>query len=410
MAGLIRKKGSVWRRENIDHEKKVIKRVLDSFSDPKDKGARLNLILKRLNDCMDSSDPEGQLRRFIYIMSALSHHLQFDGLTKSQVKNLSSLAVAILRSAGIQPSISKLAYLYGELHLILSQIYSKGGDQWEATWQQQLAIYLSAREMVDKGLQLLAAGIRMLRIGQVRLAETTLQEAENSGLSPQFLVRARLERLKALRLEGRMTEATQLAEGTQVVEEITDEERRELDWELKCQHVQKTAEINHLVIAVLKGKSHHFPSYIMEAFLWTRAVASREWIRRFPKFKKLAGESRVLGRANDAFSQIVRTFEAAYDYDVPYSHRLERVGKALSLISFLNSIDKELLVWACAVRWLARARFPQTTELVLNQYQALSLKVSWGKSTDVLCVLRDLEKSFNRSERVSNVIELKKVG
>ena len=53
-------------------------------------------------------------------------------------------------------------------------------------------------------------------------------------------------------------------------------------------------------------------------------------------------------------------------------------------------IDKELLTWAAAARWLARSKAHDFAILAINEYRALSLRLSNGECMDVLGVANDL--------------------
>lgn len=399
---------SVWRKEKIDAEKRVIRKVIEGFSEGSgSKKERLNFILKRIGELADDSRPLGQLRRFIYTLSALSHHLNFGGLSPSQVKNLATLATAILKTQGVRPIVSRLAFLFGDLHLILSQIHWRSGNQWEAAWQQQLALYLSSKtasagkdeNFESKGLQFLGAGVRAMRLGHASLALENFRRAEARGIFGDFAARIRVEAAKTARLSGNFAEAEQIVRETLLMPNLSEGNRRELDWEHKCQTAQKTGDIGPLVTSVLRGKSHHDVTYLLEAFFWTRIVASRDWIKRFPTIRKMAYDAALDLKSAGVSYQCARALEFCYDYAAPYTFRLERVGKALSLSQSLLTMDQQLLVWAAAVRWLSRGRSPFIAELVLHEYQALSLRLTRGNKTDALGLLSDVEADATSGER-----------
>ena len=391
-----KRKGAVWRKDNIEKEKAGIKRILDELADPKNSRERLHLALKRIADLIENHSPTGQLRRFIYTMSVLSQHLRHGGLTPAQIRTLADLAGAILKSQGIEPGSSKLSYLYGDLHLILSQIYWKAGEQWAAAWEQHLANYLSAHTVsAQKGIQSLGVGIRLLRLGHATLAVSVLEEAERQGLSDPWIIRGRLELVKALRLCGELVRAKEISEYT-LRAELRDEERTEFVWEGLCRDVQRTKDVEPIMVALLRGDVRG-GSYVLEAYLWSRVCSSRNWLSRFPTIRKWAGKRGLDVKPSDLFYRCAKTFEMCYDYETPYNVRLERLGRILSETQYLISFDKEILVWAAASRWLSRGRFRQTTLLVYGEYRARSLRLSDGRNPDAFGLLQDLQSSLNRS-------------
>ena len=68
-----------------------------------------------------------------------------------------------------------------------------------------------------------------------------------------------------------------------------------------------------------------------------------------------------------------------------------KLGQQLTRVSQLPSVDTELLVWAAAARWLARNRMEGLGALTLQEYRALSLRLSSGAHVDVLGLLPDLQ-------------------
>src|SRR5690606_16560517 len=105
--------------------------------------ARLHVALGIVRELEDDATSIGGLRRYIAIIYALVYHERSGGLSEKEVDGLVDLASALLRVHGIKPKKSKLASLFGDIHLIRSQILRNEGRPWDSAWEQQKALYLA---------------------------------------------------------------------------------------------------------------------------------------------------------------------------------------------------------------------------------------------------------------------------
>jgi len=384
--------GGLWRTSDIEAQKAAIKKELDEVGKVLNLPKRLSRALSRIRELENDTSRLGTLRRFIYVISALVHHLSHGGLISQQVQNLAHLGTAILKIQGIAPVTSKLGFLYGDLHLVLSQIYRKSGDQWHAGWQQLTSFYLSQRAPSGgKGFQSFVIGNLAIRLGQGRFALKEFENAKGYGVSQEHLGRVQLEHAKSLRLCGRVREAESIFEDLSSINQFSEGEKKELAWELMCRKVAKSGDITPLVMAIRKGKSHHKPIYIVEAFIWSRAVQTRQWIQRFPRMRNMARHKGITRKSLGFVYDCATAIDQCYDYEIPYDLRLDRLGRVLGRSSLLPTIDLELLLWGAAARWLARSRTFRFTALVLGKYHALCLQLSNGRFRDTLGILGDFE-------------------
>lgn len=387
-----------WHKTMIAAEKQAIKTELDAALAKGGEEARREKALEAIRELEDDITPKGKLRRFIYIVSLLFHYRQGSGLGLPQVRKLADVAEAILRTQGVQPGVSTLAFLYGELHVALSQIYRKEGQHWVAAWEQNLSGHLSQRDPIGgAGFQALATGIQSARLGHSRLAVKSFVDAEAHGLPPSLHVRSRLERTRALRLAGDLAAAHALAAESAILPDISDAEKRELAWEQLCCRAQEAGDIAPLMAAVRRGKSHYEYGYVLEASFWARSVETKQWLERVPKVKSITRNPALKPPQTGLFHKCAAMLEECYQYRVPFDVRLNQLGKILPRISQLVTMDKELLVWSSMARWLARSRAFTLAAFALGEYQALSLKLTAGKKRDALGVLGDvLERDWFR--------------
>src|SRR5690606_8947015 len=144
---------------------------------------RLHRAMQRAAALETQPDARSQLTRFVLVMSTLVQHARYGGLTNTQVRRGAALASTILETLGIKPGTSQLSFLYGELHLVLSQIYRKDGAHWHAAWQQYEAMSKAKKSLPGgEAFQSLASANRAMRLGHARLALLHYERAESGGL------------------------------------------------------------------------------------------------------------------------------------------------------------------------------------------------------------------------------------
>lgn len=378
-----------WRRPTIEKVQSEVKTELDKAIVDGSTSDRLNLALQRIGELEENNSPDGLLRRYVFIVSALLHHSRSGGLTNTQIKNLEDMAYTILKIQGIDPTESRLSFLYNDVNLAMSQIYRKDGRIFLSTWEHQLASHLSNRgALTEDGFQSLGMAIRATRLGLGNMALEFYRRAETEGLSPQELNRARLGRIRLLRLRGELEKAAELATQAQKDLDLSDDEKKELYWEELCRDIQTTQDLDLLVKNVQKDADHYSRTYVLEACLWVRAVSSENWLSSISTLQTLTKNLKVhkAGFAHKCVQEIQR----CYDYDYSFMDRLRRLGHLLSQLNNLVSIDHELLMWAAAARWLARSRSHNLASVALNEYRYLCERLSGGTKQDCLGIVSDL--------------------
>lgn len=379
-----------WTRPQTLTIKKAVKAELDLVLENGTPKQRLALALKRVAELEDDASAEGQLRRFVYVISSLVHHAKDGGLSRSQVKKAKDLALTLLRANGVLPGSSRLDFLYGELHLVLSQIYRKLGLQWQAAWEHQQALHRSRRSAgPNSGFEALGMGNRALRLGHVALALGEFRRADAEELAPKDKEKVRLGIAKTLRLSGDFAEARAMLQ-TLARADLSEEARLECDWEGFCISATVDKNLAPMVAAVRRQGTHRQGIYVLEASLWTKAAEQREWQDQILTVKSMAKHQGLKPQRYGFFYAAARELEACYDLEIPLPIRIERLGDVLAQTSKLTTIDKELLVWGAAARFLARSHAVSHAALALSEYASLSLKLTGGRSADALGLCGDM--------------------
>ncbi len=380
------KAGEYWTEAEINASKHRIKDELDQRQNQGGPEARQQLILDRLKEYESSQNPDQLLDLFVYLVSALVHHSRYPFLNPSRYDKLLEHARTILQSQGIREGRSRVSFLHGELHFIQSQIERQEGRHWTAAWHQFMGYHATRGEPPGgEGFQKLALGHRSMRLGHTRLARSYLEQAEPL-LKGELLERCRLSLLICLRLLGDKDSAKDRLESLRHQVGISDETIRELDWEQALTSFIENHDLLPLLMLTKKGEACYRTSYLVELSLLSMSTSSRQWMDRVPKLENLRRRKDLEVPRHDLFLGLARALQEAYDADRPLNQRLQKVGESLSLAPGLFNVEKELLYWAAAARWLLRCRSEDLGALALAEYEARSLLTSDGRTRDSFAV------------------------
>lgn len=385
------KRKSEWNINKIEQARRVVGDLLDNIYKNEGEKARLVAIMRGIHENEGSYSSESLLYLFLFIVSALSHQTRFGGLASSQITKLINLAYSILQLQGIQPETSSLGFLYGELHLVVSQIDRISSHHWDAAWGQQLSFQLSRKNPSGgESFQAISKGIYALRMGHALRAVHEFEKADVRDNSIENFEKARIGRIRAYRLSGQYEASLSLISVTKKDSKAGKGVLEKLDWEEYCLEASKSGDLTNMMASVQRKGSHYKAKYIVEAFFWAHAVSKREWIKRLPKMTTIA-RKKELG-ANDLgfFFKAALQLEKCYDAQIPFVMRVKSVGQLLGHVDQFASIDMSLLFYLAVARWLARNRSPDLAAIALWEYRGLSHKLSDGVLEDILSLGSDL--------------------
>jgi hypothetical protein len=141
--------------------------------------------------------------------------------------------------------------------------------------------------------------------------------------------------------------------------------------------------------------ARYSPPKLLRQFLWFHALRSPKFLEKLPDLTYLAGAKILEPKKMGFFFKAIRTIRALYDTEIPSSIRLSRLGHLLNDARKVVSLDREMLVWVAAARWLARGNYFTLATIALEEYREISLKASQGSTQDVLQIAGDLfEKTW----------------
>lgn len=374
-----------WTLAEVSRFKIAIKTELDQ----KNPAEKMPYILGRITELNHSQSAADGLQLFVFAMSALAQHERSGGLHPSQIRDLINLAETTLKVFQIAPQTSRLAFLYGELSMMASQIYLKDGFFWKATWEQYVAMHLSGDALPGgKAYVDLLFGIKFLRLGHGARALDFFKDAEALGGAGDVWRLARIHRIRTLRLTGKHQEALQLIRATSHQHDNEDLQR-ELDWEMACCGIQETQKLDLLHELVQKGSSHYQASYVLEFYFWALAVPTTQWLSKTSRIRTLVRDEELGLKDSSFYYGIARDLERAYDEKLNLTHRLQTLGGILEKLPQCHSVDRQLLILAAVGRWLLRKKIKDLFEVTLLEYRSLCQKMSQGHSSDLLGLFED---------------------
>jgi hypothetical protein len=383
-----------WDNPTFDRLKQEIKDELTSVESASGVEGRLQHIHDHISKLQSDLSGPAQMRRFIFAVSALMHHMRHGGLKSSQVNQLVELCEAILKLQRIEFATSRMSHLYGEVFSGVSQISWSAGFPVRSMFEQQLAKASSGRNQLgSEAYRVFSMGMRFLGLGFMDLAISHFAAAEeksqdNPDSNDRSLIeRARLGRLKCLRLMGCFDRAQILHESSREIWCSTtgkkSPEQLEFLWETCCLALQRDQKYQPMVSAVNKGE-HQTGVYILEAHLWAKSISDTSMSRKLRKLDYLAKKKIIDPKGLGFAYRLGQAFDACYDTELLMAKRMQILAKVMIQIHRIASIDKELLAWAAATRFFARNKYLPLACLSLKQYESLCLRLSDGESKDLL--------------------------
>lgn len=376
----------------IAEAQRRIKQELDLIEQGQGHEGRLEAILAQIKKLEQQPSNTDFVHLYVYIVSALVHQGRWGGLTKSQKNRLKGLGFSILKLQGINPESTPLGFLYGDLHLALSQIARRDGEHWQALWEQQMSHRSNSGPQGGGGFQALSQGLRSLRLGDAMGAYYQFEKAETIDGDRQFFSKARMGRIQCLRLSGLFEQAKSLLQETSTLDHLSEKANLELEWEGFCLTASQVGDLGPMMSAVKLRGSHHTAVYLLEAFFWTLASGQESWKGRLPKISTIARNKSLSPRRLPFFLKSALLLEEIQDTEIPLGFRLRDLGSILGDVNRFVALDRELLFLLAATRWLAKRKAFSMAASTLQRYEALGLQLSKGQTNDVLGISKDLEQ------------------
>jgi len=379
-----------WTVADVNQTKKRVRDTIERHTSQKSKTQRIQIISRKIREYAGKSDPQGILMHVIYCISALFHHSRFGGLQDRQIERLASIVDDLLRVSGVKPPQSKVAFLYGELYSVLSQIERTRGMHWQSIWLQKMAVYYSgSSSQGGDGYVALASGIRFFRLGFLDKALDLLQSIDSqTDLPIRDKVLAQLISIRCYRLAGRFDLSTRLSEEIRDECNIPEDYAEELHWEEQVRKVRSSGDINELYLMTKSGKKFDKPGYLIEFMLRAYALPNKKYLKKLPSLDYLVRKRKLKLRQQGFSFKALTVLRDCYDTDIPYQIRLRNLGNIQRHISGFVSLELKLLFMIASARFLIRSRAQDMAELILLEYSR-SVQFEGKSIKDPLGLLSD---------------------
>jgi hypothetical protein len=368
----------------------VIRDALKSQLDLMPAQERLNWILNQISTLSMNASQNEALRIFSLVLFGLAEDHASLELTGPQIQNLSDVATGALMTLGVGPRSGSASKLFSYLFLALSKSQRLRGQHWRSLWDLQLAEEL-AIDVPERGtvVQSLAFGFRALRLGHAELAGQHFVEVANRSAGTDQIL-ARLAYIKCLRLSGNVETSSKAADELILAPELKAAVTQELEWEVLCRDVKRSGSLAAICDAVQRDASHFQATYFVEAVLWTYASSDRRWAKRLMKVRYLSKDKNFKPQQEGPAYQLARVIENCHDDSIDLLKRIDDLGKIVSELDQQLGVDRVLLGYAAAARWLSRTDCSKLASIAIAEYRGLSLKLSSGRDSDVLGIMVDL--------------------
>ena len=311
------------------------------------------------------------------------------GLNRTQISRLSSLLIPYYSYREYSPKINPRFSIW-EVHLALSQIFRSDGEHFAASWEQQLSYQVSKRNPLGgEAYQALARAIRAFTLGQVDRAYQDYKTVKSIKCSTKMNEQALIGEIRCLRLKKDYESIGSLID-SYFEENISTRLALELEWELYCITASNEGDIEPMIRSVQKKGTHFQGVYILEAYLWALASSQRQWLARLPKLSTITRRKDLGVKDIPFFYKAVKCLLECQDSTVPFIIRIKSLGVIVKSTQDFVAIDRQMLFYVAAARWLAKSHSQTLAATVLGEYEGLSLKVSSGIHNDVLGLADDL--------------------
>ena len=347
-------------------------------------------LVAHINALSSQTTEQSRIECYAACVSALVNQERFGGLKGKEISTIAALAFDMVRLAQIDPETSRMAFVAGDVYMALSQIRRKTGDHWLAAWEAELGLrYTGDHPTEGMALRFHVAANRALRLGNAEQALECVERALKQSPTTSQRNRIATTHVSALKLSGLKTQAEKTIVSAMKSDWISEPTKTELQWETLCMAVADSPNeaIEEILARVKVKQSHSHASYVLDAILWCLVVQTPKYVSKAPKVKNLYRRFQIEKDRYGNLFEAVKVLSEAYESKRPIAVRIEAVGQMLSKAHLSFSVERELLIWAAAFRWLDRVKCQRLASLCLSQYQAISMQLSNGRMKDALGVL-----------------------
>ncbi len=368
--------------------------VRDSFGSKRSAEEQLQAVYQDL-DQVELKSGEDALRIYFLVLYALEHCSSVLVHKAKDRHRLSDMALKCLQYCHIMPVTSQHSYLYSRLHQAQARFSLLEGNVWESVADTIVGEYLGRDSKISGEADILLRAEQAWRLGHLRTAKIALHtfDMQNAGSAAVHLSAVRLL-MRIYRLSGELEHSLSLIFAYRKEFHEDPETTRIFELEEQICLMAKGQDPKDLAAFLNREKKQLDPASLGSGRLWLAASRYRDIWKSLSKSKAATSKSKRLSGMPEHFVQdLLDTLEELYDQDLPLQHRLAMLGTKIAQLSSGSDPEAGLLFLAASIRWLHRIKQITFASILIDEYQAQSLKFSDGISTDSLKILHDLRES-----------------
>ena len=373
---------SIWRSSEVYEVKTRILTTIAEAENAYGHEGCVRFCLTKIDELQSMVGDQPRLEILIYIIELLKLQGNKKTLTDQQIRQLLKIADTVAKVQGINNNRSRLSFLLGELQIAYAHLLKLDGQHWASTWSHYLSFYDSKGALnKDKGFQTYMLALQSMRLGHIENAISYL-ESSLDGLDELDSISAILSLAKCYRIIGKLDEAKKALDRCSP-ESLEEDFHAAWIWEKTIITYLQDWNIRPILKLIRRGNSHYKSQYIIEGTLLCLLSKEKSHIPKLPKIRNLQRHKHLRSSKNDFFFQAAAVIQDCYDYEIPLRNRLVALGEQLGKTNKIVSIDKEMLIWGCAIRWLNRSKAFDFLALCMKEYNQKSLMISNGTNKDV---------------------------
>ena len=381
------RRSNQWSRDTfIQHQMKAQIELEQRFAENHKK--RVQFAIERIEELMEQPSQENQLISFVHVLEAIRSLSKTSNPKVETINQYVDYAHSILKLQCIHQSKSRLSFLHSEVKNLEAQALARIGRQFSAAWTSIESLRSLRRQHSKNPDQGITTIRSVIRLGSIQYAKQLLDKHFARSLTNHYPV-AYL-RAKCSLLEGNLDLArTQLAE---LAATTVRSRSLQIDWDLLIIEALENKCSRPLQRAIKKGKPHYAPNFILEALLISFALNDKN--HNFSRYdvSKLRRRKGINFKDQFHLKKVIQIFQTHYSEETNNDGEFF-AGEQL-LNAYLNrnkmpTIEQELFLTAAMFNLLKNNRRQDLSNLLLADYDALSLKLTSGRTRRIFNLLEN---------------------
>ncbi len=332
------------------------------------------------------------LQVYFHIITALELNRAAQCIKEREKIKLLDMAEKCLRFCHIQAVTSQHSHLYSRLYTLIAENSLSVGQAWESVSQVMIGEYLGRDSKSSTQTSAWVRGVQAWQLGHLRIAKIALHTFDiNRSVNDSYHREAMRLLIRIYRLSGE----TEQASARWDIYNAEFAKVPGLEYEIRLEQLicelQKGSDPKELFDFLQRNRNALTALELCLGQLWLCASRYRDIWVSFSSMKERKGKkgdpSSLVDQTGIAY---LNSLEIFYNQEKPLQFRLEVLGKKLVDIRQAPDPELALLFLAGAIRWLNRSKQIAFASILIDEYKALSLRYSEGRTVDSTGLILDV--------------------